>query len=49
MKEFVALRAKTYSCLKENNDKGKKASGTKKCKKSILNFKIIKIVLMQIK
>ena len=31
MKEFVALRAKTYSCLKENNDKGKKASGTKKC------------------
>ena len=31
MKEFVALRAKTYSCLKENNDKGKKASGTKNC------------------
>ena len=31
MKEFVGLRAKTYSCLKENNDENKKAKGTKKC------------------
>ena len=31
MKEFVGLRAKTYSCLKDNNDKDKKTKGTKKC------------------
>ena len=31
MKEFVALRAKTYSYLKENNDEDKKTKGTKKC------------------
>ena len=31
MKEFVDLRAKTYSYLKENNDENKKAKGTKKC------------------
>ena len=31
MKRFVALRAKTYSYLKENNDEYKKAKGTKKC------------------
>ena len=30
MKEFAGLRAKTYSYLKENNDKNKKAKGTKK-------------------
>ena len=30
MKEFVGLRAKTYSYLKENNDEDKKAKGTKK-------------------
>ena len=30
MKEFVALRAKTYTYLKENIDKVKKPSGTKK-------------------
>ena len=30
MKEFVWLRAKTYSYLKENNDENKKAKGTKK-------------------
>ena len=30
MKEFFGLRAKTYSCLKENNDENKKAKGTKK-------------------
>ena len=31
MKEFVGLRAKTYSYLKCNNDKDKKAKGKKKC------------------
>ena len=31
MKEFVGLRAKTYSYLKKNNDENKKAKGTKKC------------------
>ena len=31
MKKFVGLRPKTYSYLKENNDEGKKAKGTKKC------------------
>ena len=31
MKEFVDLRAKTYSYLKEKNDENKKAKGTKKC------------------
>ena len=30
MKEFVWLRAKTYSYLKENNDENKKAKGPKK-------------------
>ena len=30
MKEFVGLRAKTYSYLKDNNDEDKKAKGTKK-------------------
>ena len=29
MKEFVKLRAKTYSYLKDNNDEEKKAKGTK--------------------
>ena len=29
MKEFVGLRAKTYSYLKDNNDKDKKAKATK--------------------
>ena len=29
MKEFVGLRAKTYSYLKDNNDENKKAKGTK--------------------
>ena len=29
MKKFVGLRAKTYSYLKYNNDKDKKAKGTK--------------------
>ena len=30
-KEFVGLRAKTYSYLKDNNNEVKKAKGTKKC------------------
>ena len=40
MKEFVGLRAKTYSYLKENNDEDEKAKGTKKCviKKKIIKF-----------
>ena len=43
MKEFVGLRAKTYSYLKENNDEDKKAKkGVSK--KENLNFNIIKIV-----
>ena len=45
MKEFVGLRAKRQSNLKENNDENKKAKGTKKCIiKTPLNFKIIKTV-----
>ena len=31
MKEFVGLRAKIYSYLRENNDEDKKAKSTKKC------------------
>ena len=31
IKEVVRLRAKTYSCLKDNNKEGKKAKDTKKC------------------
>ena len=31
MKEFVGLRATTYSYLKENNDEDKKVKGRKKC------------------
>ena len=30
MKEFVGLRAKTYTYLKENKDKDKKSKGYKK-------------------
>ena len=29
MKELIELRAKTYSYLKDNNNKDKKAKGTK--------------------
>ena len=44
MKEFVGLRAKTYGCLKDN-DEDKKVKGIKKCViKRNLNFKIIKTV-----
>ena len=31
MKEFVRLRLKTQSYLKDNNDEDKKAKGTEKC------------------
>ena len=31
MNEFVGLRAKTYSYLKDNNNEDKKAKDTKKC------------------
>ena len=31
MNKFVGLRAKTYSYLRNNNDKDKKAKGTRKC------------------
>ena len=31
MKEFVGLRAKTYSYLKDNDNEDKKAEGTEKC------------------
>ena len=30
MKEFLGLRAKTYSCLKDNSDRNKKVIGTKR-------------------
>ena len=40
MKKMVGLRAKSYSCLKENNYENKKAKGTKKClKKRKLKFR----------
>ena len=43
MKEFVALRAKTYSYLKDNNDEYKKAKGTEKCViKRKLEFEVYK-------
>ena len=31
IEEFVGLRTKTYSYLKDNNDEDKKAKGTKNC------------------
>ena len=31
MKDFVALRAKTYSYLKDDQSEHKKAKGTKQC------------------
>ena len=31
MKEFVGLRTKIYSYLKDNSDEDKTAKGTKKC------------------
>ena len=48
MKEFVGLRAKTYSYLKDNNDEYKKAKGTKMCvKKRKLKFQDYKNCLKE--
>ena len=45
MKEFVELRAKIYSYLKDNNDEGKKAKVKKSvAQKENLNLEIIKTV-----
>ena len=45
MKEFVGLRAKIYSYLKDNNDEDKKQKAQKVChKKNNLNFKITQTV-----
>ena len=35
MKEFVGLRTKTYSYLKDNNDKDKNSKGIRKCVRKI--------------
>ena len=44
MKEFIALRAKTYAYLTDDNDEKKKVRETKKCViKRKLMLKIIKI------
>ena len=47
MKEFAALRAKTYTYLTNNKDQNKKAKGTKeyiiRTSEEKLNLKIIKI------
>ena len=45
IKKFAGTRVKTYNYLKGNNDKDKKAKGTKNvCHKKKLNLKIIKNV-----
>ena len=44
MKEFVVLRAKIYSYLKNNNDEDKEGKGPKSIKNNNLNFNIIKTV-----
>ena len=44
MKEFVGLREKQHSYLKDQNDKGKSAIGTEKCV-----IKILKTVSKQLK
>ena len=44
MKEFVGLRAKTYSYLIDNGSEDKKAKGTTKCVVKRLNSKIIKTI-----
>ena len=41
MKEFAGLRAKTYSHLKDDNDKGKKRKCTKKCIKVLYFYHIL--------
>ena len=44
MKEFVGLKGKTYSCLKDNNNEDKKAKGTKQCViKRKLKFEVVQI------
>ena len=45
MKEFSRLRAKTYSCLKEDNGKDKKAKYKKECVIKKLKFQDYKISL----
>ena len=50
MKEFVALRAKTYAYLMDDDSEKKKAKGTKKCIiKKDLCLKTIWIVCLMIK
>ena len=51
MTEFVGLRAKTYSHLKDNNNKVKKAKGIKKSviKRKLKFLKTIKTVYKQLK
>ena len=54
MKQFVGLRAKTYSYLKDNNDEDKKAKGTRKCviKRKLFRKKLeaaIKTIQKQLK
>ena len=50
MKEFVGLRAKTYSYLMDDDSERKKAKGTKKCViKRELMFKSIQIACLTIK
>ena len=45
MKQFPALRAKTYSYLTDNYDEDKKAKGTIKCViKKLLNSNLINTV-----
>ena len=45
MKEFVGLRAKTNSYLKDTNDEDKKTKDTKSVsEKENLNFKILKTI-----
>ena len=46
MKEFCALRVKTYLCLMDDDSEVKKSKGTKKCiiKRKLMYNKIIKIV-----
>ena len=45
MKKFIALRAKTYVYLKDNNDEGKKTKFTKICVIKRFKFKYYKSCL----
>ena len=48
IKEFVRLRGKTYSYLKDNNEEDKKAKGTRSVsQKENLHCKFMKIVYKQ--